>query len=91
VHSLNKSLKIRNRYKSKIRNENNSKTQTKPAMMGTRTTFVGFFYALFIGLVTGVENPEVSIINGQSASPGEAPYIIQIRFIDSNLHHCAGL
>jgi hypothetical protein len=61
--------------------------------MGTRIIFVGFFYALFIVIVTGVEisNPEVSIINGNPALPGEAPYIIQIRFIDSKIHHCAGL
>lgn len=60
--------------------------------MGTTTIVEGFFYALFIGLVTGaaIEQPEVSIINGHSALPGEAPYIIQIRFIDSKTHSCGG-
>jgi secreted trypsin-like serine protease len=52
--------------------------------------FGGLLFSFFIVTVSAVSDPAVSIVNGQDATAGEAPYIIQIRFIDPRLHYCAG-
>lgn len=51
----------------------------------------GILFAFFSAKSSCVETePEVGIINGNDATPGEAFFIIQIRLIEQKLHHCAG-